>query len=108
MRPVALLVMVLAFAPAARAAERAVEPPALAKARTLYNAGDFQGAIDAAAEARHLPQAADAAALVMARAHLERYRQRAEPADLAAAREALGAVHNGALTARDQLDLLVG
>ena len=85
-----------------------MEPPALAKARTLYNAGDFQGAIDAAAVARRAPQAADAAALVIARAHLERYRQGAEPADLAAAREALGAVHNTALTARDQLDLLVG
>ena len=28
------------------------EPPALAKARTLYNAGDFEGAIDAAEDAR--------------------------------------------------------
>ena len=108
MRPLAVLVIVLAFAPGARAGERAVEPAALAKARTLYNAGDYQGAIDAAALARGVPQAADAAALVTARAHLERYRQRAEPGDLAAAREALGDVHNESLNPRDQIDLLVG
>jgi len=108
MRRLALIVMVLAVAPLARAADRAVEPPALAKARTLYNAGDYQGAIDAAAVARRVPPAADAAALVIARAHLERYRQRAEPGDLAAAREALGEVHNGSLNPRDQIDLLVG
>src|SRR5690349_5436669 len=86
----------------------AAEPPALARARTLYNAGNFEEAIDAAAVARRQPQAADAAALVSARAHLERYRQRADPADLTAAREALGTVRSGSLTPRDQLDLLIG
>ena len=49
------------------------EPPALAKARTLYNAGDFEGAIDAASVARTDVEWADAAALVVARAHLEQY-----------------------------------
>ena len=33
------------------------EPPALAKARTLYNAGDYEGAIDSASVARKEAQA---------------------------------------------------
>ena len=84
------------------------EPPALAKARTLYNAGDFEGAIDAASVARKDAEWADAAALVVARSHLEQYRQRANAEDLSAARAALGAVRASALTPRDQVDLIVG
>lgn len=84
------------------------ESPALAKARTLYNAGDFQGAIDAASVARNDPEWADASALVVARAHLEQYRQRADAEDLSAARAALGAVRSAALKPRDQVDLIVG
>jgi hypothetical protein len=84
------------------------EPPALAKARALYNAGDFEGAIDAASVARTDVEWADAAALVVARAHLEQYRQRADAEDLAAARAALGAVRVGVLMPRDQVDLIVG
>ena len=86
----------------------AAEHPALAKARALYNAGDFDGAISAAAVSRRVPESADASGLVIARSHLERYRQRADPADLGAAREALGSVRSSALTPRDQVDLLVG
>jgi hypothetical protein len=84
------------------------EPPALAKARTLYNASDFEGAIDAAAVARQDPTWADAAALVIARSHLEQYRQQADAEDLASAREALGAIRVAALGPRDQVDLIVG
>ena len=84
------------------------EPPALAKARTLYNAGDFEGAIDAASTARKDEAWADAAALVVARAHLEHYRQRADAEDLSAARAALSEVRASALTPRDQVDLVIG
>jgi hypothetical protein len=84
------------------------EPPALAKARALYNAGDFEGAIDAASAARHDEMWADAAALVVARAHLEHYRRQANVDDLAAARAALSAVRAAALTPRDQVDLAIG
>ena len=84
------------------------EPPALAKARALYNAGDFGGAIDAASMARKDAEWADAAALVVARAHLEQYRERAAAEDLTAARAALGAVRVAVLTPRDQVDLIVG
>lgn len=86
----------------------AAEHPALAKARALYNSGDFDGAITAAAVSRRVTGSVDASALVIARSHLERYRQRADPADLAAAREAIGEVRSAALTPRDQVDLLVG
>jgi hypothetical protein len=86
----------------------AAEPPALARARTLYNSADYDGAILAATEARRQAPVADAAALVLGRAHLERYRQRADATDLSAAREALAAVHPAALSARDRVDLLVG
>lgn len=87
----------------------AAEHASLAKARALYNAADYDGAISAAAVARADPASADAAALVAARSHLERYRLRiGDPADLTAAREALGAVRAAALKPRDQIDLLVG
>jgi hypothetical protein len=84
------------------------EPPALAKARTLYNAGDYEGAIDSASVARKDEAWADAAALVVARSHLELYRARADAENLSAARAALGAIRAAALMPRDQVDLIVG
>ena len=89
-------------------AARAAEPVPLARARTLYNAADYDAAIAAASEAVKVPSAADAASLVLARAHLERYRQRADPSDLAAARSALRGVRQQALAPRDRVDLLIG
>jgi hypothetical protein len=100
-----LLALVVSMAGGVDAAEH----PSLAKARALYNAVDFDGAIAAAEVARADPESADAAALVIARAHLERYRLRtSDPADLTTARESLGKIRMSALTPRDQLDLLVG
>ena len=104
MRALIAIVLLVSSAAAASAAEH----PSLAKARALYNAGDFDGAISAAAVSRRVPASGDASALVIARSHLERYRQRADPSDLGAAREALGSVRSAALTPRDQVDLLVG
>lgn len=98
-----LLLLLLATAPA-----WAAEHPSLARARALYNAGDYDGAIMAADVARADPAAADAAALVTARSHLERYRLQSDAADLVAAREALGSVRAAALSPRDHVDLLVG
>lgn len=87
----------------------AAEHPSLAKARALYNAGDYDGAIAAAGVARTDPASADAAALVTGRAHLERFRvEPGDQADLTAARQALSAVRIAALLPRDQVDLLVG
>ena len=86
----------------------AADPTPLARARMLYNAGDYDGAIAAAMLARMQPAAADAAALVEARAHIERYRRGAEATDLEAAREALNAIRAAVLSPRDQVDFLVG
>src|SRR4029453_8683718 len=107
MRSYALIVATLLLTGIASQAW-ANEPPALAKARALYNAGDFEGAIDSAAMARKETDWADAAALVIARSHLEQYRQRADAEDLAAARTALAEVRAAVLTPRGQGDLIVG
>jgi hypothetical protein len=107
MRPVHLLLTVLLVAGAPSVAA-AAEPPALATARVLYNAADYEGAIDAASVARLESEWSDAAALVIGRSHLERYRRNADPSDLASARETLGGIRAAALNARDQIDLLIG
>jgi hypothetical protein len=99
-----LLAVVFALPEGARAAES----PALARARTLYNSGDYEGAIDAASVSRREAQWADASALVIARARLERYRQTMNASELADAREALQAVKAASLTPRDQVDLVIG
>jgi hypothetical protein len=107
MRTVRIMAKVLCFlalAPLAWAAE----PPSLAKARTLYNSANYEGAIDAAAVARRQPAYADAAALVMARSYLERYRQNADAKDLVAARETFVTIKASALNPRDQVDLIIG
>ena len=102
-------VMVLAMAALLAAhVAAAAEPASLTRARTLYNAADYDGAIAAAALARTQTPAADAAALVEARARLERFRRNADPEDLLAAREALNTVRASALAGRDQVDFLVG
>lgn len=97
-----LLLAMLASVPAA-----AAEPPALVMARTLYNAGDYDGAIAAAAEVR-TGDWVDAATLVSARSHLEKFRRDSQPADLQAAREALHRVRARSLLPRDHVDLIVG
>lgn len=99
-----LVVAGLAWALPAGAAESA----ALAEARAMYNAGRYDAAISSASEARKQSRYADAAALVMARSYLERYRLNAEPDDLASARAALLGIRASALSARDQVDLLIG
>jgi hypothetical protein len=103
-----LLLVVATVLVASASPTLAAEPAALSKARTRYNAADYEGAIIAAAVARNTPSAADAAALVIGRAHLELYRQRVLPEDLATARETLQMVRAGNLSARDQADLLIG
>lgn len=85
----------------------AADTPALIRARTLYNAGDFDGAIQAASTERQTG-ALDAAAVVIGRAHLERFRQGGDAAALELARAALSSARAGALTPREQVELLIG
>lgn len=96
----AVLLLVLASSAAAQRAD-------LARARTLYNERQFDGAIEAAAAAQKEPGVADPATVVLARAHLERYRERANPEDLSAARVALGTVRVSNLDSRDHVDYLM-
>jgi len=98
-----LLLLLAAAIPVA-----AAEPPSLAQARVLYNAADYDAAIDAASVAFGDPASVDAATLVAARAYLERYRIKLDPSDLASARTTLNMVRAVRLTPRDYLDLLVG
>lgn len=104
MRIAAALAMLLLVAGHASAAE----PTALTRARTLYNAGDFDGAIAAATGVHEQVAAADAAALIEARAHLERFRLKGAADDLASARDALSTVRMTMLPPRDQIDFLIG
>lgn len=108
MRTYLVSMLALAVIAAGSVSLEAAESPALARARTLYNSGDYEGAIDAASVARRDTQWADASALVIARARLERYRQSMNASELADAREALQAVRSSSLTPRDQVDLLIG
>jgi hypothetical protein len=94
------LLLVLASSAAAQRAD-------LARARTLYNERQFDGAIEAATAAQKEPAVADPATVVLARAHLERYRERANPEDLSAARVALGTVRVTNLDSRDHVDYLM-
>jgi hypothetical protein len=105
MRVIAAAVLVVMLAPAGAAA---AEPSALSKARAFYNAGRYDAAIDSARAAVRDRNSADAAALVLARAHIERYRLGADPLDLTTARDTLGMIRAGALSPRDQVDLLIG
>ena len=97
--PVAL-VLISALSASAQRAD-------LARARTAYNQGQFDVAIEAAGVAQKVQATADAAAVVLARAHLERYRQGANPDDLSAARMALGTVRVSNLDTRDNIDFLM-
>jgi hypothetical protein len=102
-----LLVLWLALLAGVPAVAAAAEPPALVKARTLYNAGDYDNAIAAAAEVRS-GDWVDAATLVAARAHLEKFRRDSQPGELQAGREGLRSVRSLSLMPRDQVDLIVG
>jgi hypothetical protein len=94
----------MAAAPApAPAAEDTV-----AEARALYNAGNYDAAIQAATIARRRPEAANVAALVLARARLERFRVEQDEVDLGEGRTALDAVDPSPLSSRDRREYLVG
>lgn len=112
LRTVLAAAIVASLAQAPARAQASVKDP-LAKARSFYNLGQFDQAIEMADEARHLPKLANAAAIVLARAHLERFRvavPRGEqaPVDLAAARDALKLVEVAVLAPRDRVEFFTG
>jgi hypothetical protein len=93
----------LTFAVSAAAAD---DP--LSRARTLYNQGQFEAAINAAEQARLTPARVDAADLVGARAYLERFRASAAADDLVNARERLRRIDPLRFPARERAEYVVG
>jgi tetratricopeptide (TPR) repeat protein len=91
------------------AAAQAQEPPdPLTQARVLYNAGQFEAAVEAAERARTLPALADRADLIAARAFLERYRETVALKDLTSARERLRRLDPLGFDARERAEFIVG
>jgi hypothetical protein len=80
----------------------------LARARLLYNQGQFEAAINAAEQARLFPARADAADLVAARAYLERFRASEGGDDLVNARERLRRIDPQRFPARERAEYIVG
>jgi hypothetical protein len=80
----------------------------LARARQLYNAGEYDAAVTAAREATARAGARNDARLLLGRALLERHRASRAEDDLRAARAALLDVDPAALADRGRLDLMVG
>ena len=106
MRCVGWMMAILLLARVAAGADK-VDP--LAKARTLYNQGDFEGAVTAAEEVRRLlPARADSADLIAARAYLERFRESDQSDDLTNARDRLRRINSEQLAAGERAELVVG
>ena len=104
-RTIAMLSLVLAFAPAGYAADK-LDP--LADARKLYNQRQFDAALEAAERARLTPAVADRADLIAARAYLERFRENAGPDDLTNARERLRRVDPQRFDPLERTEFIVG
>src|SRR5688500_12342515 len=98
----------LAAASAAVAAQAPPPADALARARQLYNAGQYDEAITAARDAAARQGATGEAQLLLGRSLLERHRASRAAEDLAAARNALRSVDVASLSDRGRLDLVVG
>jgi hypothetical protein len=102
MRPVAILLALLALASPAAAADP------LAEARRLYNRGQYEAAERMAKEAVQVQGEGDGARVVLGRVQLERHRQTGDITDLDAARESLRSVDPRALDAGQRIELLIG
>ena len=108
MRPIALVLALVACldVPALCAAQP--DPGALARARRAYNEGSYDAAISAARQSLEVPDQVDGARLVLGRALLERYRAAARPGDLVEARDTLRAVDLAHLPQAERYELMVG
>ncbi len=80
----------------------------LARARLLYNQGQFDAAVTAAEQARLTPARTDAADLVAARAYLERFRATAAPDDASNARDRLRRIDPQRFPPRERIEYIVG
>jgi hypothetical protein len=108
MRPIALVLALLASLNAPDASAATPDRSALNRARHAYNDGRYDAAVGAARNAIQVTDQADAARVVMARALLERYRANLDARDLVEARDTLRMVDVGRLPNSDRCELMVG
>lgn len=104
-RAAAFVLLMLAVGASASGAD--TKDP-IARARALYNQGDYDAALAAADEARKTTARAPSADLIAARAYLERYRGTVNTEDLVLARECLGRIDPSRFTPIERIEFLVG
>ena len=80
----------------------------LARARTLYNAEQFDEAIAVATIARRRPAAAASATLIIARSRLERFRRLGDPQEIVTARAELVSLNPRTLVPQEAIDWQIG
>ena len=80
----------------------------LARARSFYNAGQFDEAISAATLAARRPATASSATLIVARSRLERFRRLGDPHDLVAARAELVSLNPRILGPQEAIEWQIG
>jgi hypothetical protein len=80
----------------------------LKRARTLYNAGQFEEAIEAATSLRGRPDLAPSATLIIARSRLERFRRLGDPQQLETARQELRSVNPHSLAPQEAIEWQIG
>ena len=80
----------------------------LARARLLYNQGQFEEAVVAADEARLKGDQVDSADLIAARSYLERFRETAIPDDLTSARDRLRRLNAERFSPLERTEFIVG
>jgi tetratricopeptide (TPR) repeat protein len=108
MRPIALVLVLLAGLNAPHASAGAPDRSALARARRAYNDGRYDAAIGAARHSIRVPDQVDASRLILARALLERYRAASDPRDLNEARDTLRTISLDRLPPAERYELMVG
>ena len=99
----AAVAVLLLLCPALAAAQSDLE-----RARTLYNAGQYDESIAAAEIAKSKPAAEPSATLIAARSRLERFRQKSDPEDLGAARAALVSLKPRTLAPQEVIEWQIG
>jgi hypothetical protein len=80
----------------------------LKRARTLYNSGQFDEAIEAATALRNKPDLEPSATLIIARSHLERFRRLGDPKELETARQELRSLNPRSLAPQEAIEWQIG
>jgi hypothetical protein len=80
----------------------------LKRARTMYNAGQYDEAIAAATPLRNRPELASSATLIIARSRLELFRRAGDSKELATARKELISLNRDSLSAQEAIEWQIG